>query len=69
MGMPTHDLAKRVLSTRRRRERGITIYIKAEALEAAGFSPGDPPPFYTCKGFKRSANGRSVIVSLYAEPS
>lgn len=45
------------------------VYITAEVLAAAGFAPDDPPPFYVCKGYRRSKNGRSVIVSLYSEPS
>jgi hypothetical protein len=43
------------------------VYIPAEELVAAGFSPDEPPPFYRVHGYKRSRNAGSVIVSLYRE--
>lgn len=60
-----YDHALRSRSLRRRRERGCTVYIPAEVLEAAGFTRDDPPPWYRLTGHKRSANAGSVIVSLY----
>jgi hypothetical protein len=44
------------------------VYIPAEVLVAAGFSPNEPPPFYRLVGFQRSRYAGSVIVSLYREP-
>lgn len=63
-----YDAARRRRGARRPGEKGISVYIPAEELEAAGFSPADPPPFYRTHGHKRSQNAGSVIVSLYREP-
>jgi hypothetical protein len=49
------------------RERGCHIYVSAEALAEAGWPEDAPAPFYRTVGFKRSARGMSVIVSLYHE--
>lgn len=63
-----YDSAARRRAKRSGREKGCWTYIPLDELEAAGFSPGDPPPFYTTRGYQRSANGRTVTVSLYREP-
>jgi len=43
------------------------VYIPAEVLEAAGFDP-DATVWYSLRGYRRSKNGRTVIVSLYDAP-
>ncbi len=63
-----HDSAMRRRAQRHGREGGCRVYIPAEALVEAGFNPADDAPYYTTRGFRRSKNGRSVIVSLYREP-
>ena len=45
------------------------VYLTAEVLRAAGIDPDAAPPLYRCVGYKRSANGHTVMVSLYTEPS
>ncbi len=62
------DTRERKRSARKQRERGCSLYIPAEVLVEAGLNPADPPPFYTVRGYRRSKNGHSVIVSLYREP-
>jgi len=45
------------------------VYIPAEVLIAAGFSPDEPPPLYALSaGHAHSRNTGRVIVSLYREP-
>lgn len=69
--MPNYDPTKRQRSLRRRRERGCTVYVPSEILEAAGFSPDEPPPFYRLwPGKPRShKSGGRVMVQLYREAS
>ncbi len=62
------DTAARKRGQRAGREKGCRVNIPAEVLEAAGFKPGEPPPYYRVTGYKRSKNAGSVIVSLYREP-
>lgn len=62
-----YDAGVRRQGKRSGRERGCWTYIPAEELIAAGV-PTDPPPFYRTRGYQRSANGHTVIVSLYREP-
>jgi hypothetical protein len=62
------DTVARKRAGRRRRERGCTVYIDAEQLSRAGFPLDHDPPYYTARGYQRSKNGHSVIVSLYREP-
>jgi hypothetical protein len=62
-----YDAGKRRKATRRRHERGISVYIPAEVLIEAGF-PLDATAYYRTAGYQRSANGHTVIVSLYREP-
>lgn len=57
-----------VHSVRRGRERGCWVYIPADELKAAGIPPDAPPPFYKMCGYQRSANGHTVVVSLYRQP-
>jgi len=64
-----YDPGKRRLAHRAGRQRGCTVTIPMDELAAAGLDPYDPRPvYYRTHGFKRSANGHSVIVSLYREP-
>lgn len=63
-----YDPAERKRGQRRKRERGVWVYIAAQELDAAGFGGEQPPPFYRCHGHRRSRNAGSVIVSLYREP-
>jgi hypothetical protein len=44
------------------------VYIDAEALAASGIPLDASPPYYKVRGYQRSRNGHSVIVSLYREP-
>lgn len=66
--MKAPDTMARKRSRRQRREKGCTVYIDMEQLRAAGLDPNDPPPYYTARGYQRSRNGHTVIVSLYREP-
>jgi hypothetical protein len=66
--VPEYDAARRRQSVRAGRFKGCRIYIPAEELRAAGFSPDEPPPFYRTVGYQRSKGAGSVIVSLYREP-
>jgi hypothetical protein len=68
MSNATYDAARRKRATRGGRDRGCRVYIAADELRAAGISPEGPPPFYRVRGYQRSKNGHSVIVSLYREP-
>lgn len=47
------------------------MYVPGEVLEAAGFSPDEPPPFYRLwPGKPRShKSGGRVMVQLYREAS
>jgi hypothetical protein len=44
--MPSHDTAQRRKSQRAGRQRGVTIYIAAAELKAAGIDPAEPAPYY-----------------------
>jgi hypothetical protein len=57
------DLAERKRATRGGRDKGCRVYIPAEALEAAGFDPSGPAPFYRLWPAPR---GR-FILTLYKE--
>jgi hypothetical protein len=63
-----YDPAQRKRATRGGRDRGCRVYIAADELIRAGFDPQGEPPYYLCRGYQRSRNGHSVIVSLYREP-
>lgn len=56
-----HDRQARKQATRKQRERGATVYLKAEELLKAGIDPEGPPPFYRVWGAPR---GR-VVIQLY----
>ena len=58
-----HDHAYRRRGKRAGRERGCWLYLTAEGLKRAGFSPDDPPPAYRTWSGPR---GR-VVVQLYRE--
>jgi hypothetical protein len=62
------DTAAPKRSKRSGRERGCWTYIDAEQLQRAGLDPQGEPPYYVSRGYQRSKNGHSVIVSLYREP-
>lgn len=64
----SRDHAQRVRATRGPRDAGCRVYIDLETLEQAGIARGEPLPWYRVKGYQRSRNGHSVIVSLYREP-
>lgn len=55
------DHAERRLGQRKQRERGCHVYIPGAQLEAAGFDPNGPPPYYRTWA---NARGR-VVVQLY----
>lgn len=59
-----HDPRARRRSQRRGREKGCWVYIAADSLAAAGFTPSDPPPWYRVWGGPRAR----YIVTLYREP-
>jgi len=61
--MPQHDTAARRRAQRDGRQKGCTVYIPAEVLEAAGIDPHGPVPFYRTWGSRRG----SVLVRLYKE--
>jgi hypothetical protein len=63
-----YDALARRRASRAQRERGCWVYIPAEELAKAGIDPHGPAPWYRTVGYRRSANGHSVIVSLYREP-
>jgi len=63
-----YDALARRRASRAQRERGCWVYIPAEELVRAGIDPHGPAPWYRTVGYRRSANGHSVIVSLYREP-
>jgi hypothetical protein len=51
---------------RKQAERGCSVYIPAEVLQAVGIDPAGPPPFYrTWPGPKRT--NPTVLVKLYQE--
>ncbi len=60
------DLGARRRSTRSGRRRGVSIYVPAEMLDALGFEPHEPPPWYRLYTGKER-RGR-FVVTLYREP-
>lgn len=66
------DTARRKRGKRSGRETGCWTYIDGDVLEAAGLGDmavkGTPAPYYVVRGFQRSRNGHTAIVSLYREP-
>ena len=61
-GGRTYDYAHRRRAKRSGRERGCWTYIPAEELQAAGFDPHGPLPWYRVWGSKRG-----VVLRLYRE--
>lgn len=57
------DPGQRRKAQRSGRERGCWVYISAETLQAAGYGPDQPVPFYRTWGGK----GGSVVIRLYRE--
>lgn len=64
----SHDSAARRKAQQSGQEKGCRIYIPGPVLAEAGWDIDGPPPFYRLRGYRRSAKGRSVIVTLYDEP-
>lgn len=60
-----YDAGERRQATRQGRQRGVYVYLPAVELRAAGIDPNGAAPLYRTHGYRRSANGHSVIVSLY----
>ena len=58
-----HDAALRRKALRKGREKGCSVYIAAEQLQAAGIDPNGPAPAYRIWSGQR---GR-FIVTLYPE--
>lgn len=58
-----YDPALRRRGLRKGREKGCSIYISADELEAVGFDPDGPPPFYRVWGSSRGG----LFVRLYKE--
>jgi hypothetical protein len=58
-----HDPAKRRQATRGGRDRGCRVYIAAEQLQAAGYDPAGPAPFYRIWPSSRGG----LFVRLYRE--
>lgn len=55
------DHAERRRGKRSQRERGCWAYIPGAQLEAAGYGPNEPPPFY-----RTWANPRGrIVIQLY----
>lgn len=48
-----YDPGRRRRSRRDGRERGCWVYIPGAELRKAGFTPGDPPPWYRVWGGRR----------------
>ena len=63
----TYDPARRRKATKAGRQAGCQVYIPRDELLAAGLDP-DEPIYYRTVGYKRSARGHTVIVTLYTEP-
>lgn len=63
----SYDPARERQSVRYGKQKGVTIYLPAEELRAAGIDPDGPPPKYRTRGYRRSRKGRSIIVSLYVD--
>lgn len=63
----TYDAAVRRRAQRAGQEKGCRIYVPAPVLLAAGIDPDGPAPYYRLRGYRRSKNGRTVIVTLYEE--
>jgi hypothetical protein len=59
-----YDHGKRRRTKRAGRERGCWLYVAAEELYAAGFTPDEPPPFYKVWGSSRGG----LFVRLYRKP-
>lgn len=55
------DHAERRRGLRKQRERGCSIYIPGDQLEAAGYAPTEPPPFYRTWA---NPHGR-ILIQLY----
>jgi len=60
-----HDAGLRRRSTRKGRERGCSLYIAAEELQAAGIDPKALPPLYRVWAGRK----RTLVVSLYPQPT
>jgi hypothetical protein len=60
-----HDAAQRRKASRKGRERGCSLYIAAEELQAAGIDPQSPPPLYRVWAGRK----RTLVVSLYPQPT
>jgi len=60
---PQYDAQQRRRAVRGGRQRGCSIYIASDELEAAGIDPAGPPPFYRVWGRSRG----SVLVRLYRD--
>lgn len=58
-----YDARARRRSQRRGREKGCHVYIPAEELQRAGYSPDDPPPWYRVWGSSRGG----LFIRLYRE--
>jgi hypothetical protein len=58
-----YDAQERRLAQRRGRQKGCSVYIAAEELEKAGYSPDDPPPYYRVWGSSRGG----LFIRLYKE--
>lgn len=62
-----YDHAARRQSVRYGSEKGVRVFIPAAELRRAGIDPHGPAPEYSVRGHKRSANGSTVMVSLYRQ--
>lgn len=58
-----YDAAKRRRSHRKGSERGVSIFIPAAMLRAAGIDPDGPAPEW--QGWPRNERGHSIVVKLY----
>jgi hypothetical protein len=62
-----HDFAARRRARRVGRQKGCSVYIPAEVLEAVGIDPNGPVPYFrTWAGPRRKSP--TVLVKLYDEP-
>ena len=61
---PQYDAQRRRRAVRGGRQRGCSIYIAADELEAAGYDPDGPLPHYRVWGRPKG----SILVQLYTRP-
>jgi len=62
-----YDRAERRRAVRAGRQKGVTVFIPAAELRAAGIDPDSEPPWYKLTGVMSRKSSRRVIVSLWPD--